>query len=100
VAVALVLVVRPLAGWLSLLGSDPSSHERAVIAVYGIRGMGSVYYLAHATAQADFPQADQLWAVTLTTIVLSIVVHGATASLALWRADVAREESGPVEPTG
>jgi len=98
VALALVLVVRPLAGWLSLLGSDPSRHERAVIAVYGIRGMGSVYYLAHATAQADFPQADQLWAITLTTIVLSIVVHGATASLALWRADVAREGGGPAEP--
>jgi len=99
VALAVVLVVRPLAGWISLLGSAPSRHERAVIAAYGIRGMGSVYYLAHATAQADFANADLLWAVTLTTIVLSIVLHGATASLALWQADVAREEGGPTERT-
>ena len=99
VALAVVLVVRPLAGWISLVGSAPSRHERAVIAAYGIRGMGSVYYLAHATAQADFAQADLLWAVTLTTIVLSIVLHGATASLALWQADVAREEGGPAERT-
>ncbi|MFP5255028.1 MAG: cation:proton antiporter [Acidimicrobiia bacterium] len=91
VAGALVLVVRPLAGWLSLLGTGPSRHERAVIATYGIRGMGSVYYLAHATGQADFAHADRLWAVTLTAIVLSIVLHGATASFALWGADVARE---------
>lgn len=94
VATALVLVVRPVAGWLALVGTRPSRHERAVIAAYGIRGMGSVYYLAHATGQADFAHADRLWAVTLTAIVLSIVVHGATASLALWRADLAREEAG------
>jgi NhaP-type Na+/H+ or K+/H+ antiporter len=91
VAVALVLVVRPVAGWVSLLGASPSRHERAVIAVYGIRGMGSVYYLAHATGQADFAGADRLWAITLAAIVLSIVLHGATAGLALWRADLARQ---------
>lgn len=93
VALAVVVLVRPVTGWLALLGTSPSRHERGVIAVYGIRGMGSVYYLAHATGQADFPEADRLWAVTLTAIVLSIVLHGATASLALWRADVAREQA-------
>lgn len=93
VALALVLVVRPVAGWVSLLGASPSRHERAVIAVYGIRGMGSVYYLAHATGQADFAGADRLWAITLAAIVLSIVLHGATAGLALWRADLARQEA-------
>lgn len=92
VAVALVVVVRPIAGWLSLLRSGPSRHERAVIAVFGIRGMGSVYYLAHATGQADFADAERLWAVALAAIVLSVVAHGTTAGLALWHADVARQE--------
>jgi len=90
VALALVLVVRPVAGWLSLLGTSPSRHERAVISVYGIRGMGSVYYLAHATGREDFADAETLWAVALAAIVLSIVLHGATSGLALWRADLAR----------
>jgi sodium/hydrogen antiporter len=90
VALALVVVVRPVAGWVSLIGTSPSRHERAVIAVFGIRGMGSVYYLAHATGQADFEQADLLWAVTLAAIVASIVLHGITAGAALWRADVER----------
>lgn len=93
VALVVVLVVRPVSGWLALLGSGPSRHERGVIAVYGIRGMGSVYYLAHATGQADFAGAERLWAVTLATIVASIVLHGATASLALRRADVARHQA-------
>jgi NhaP-type Na+/H+ or K+/H+ antiporter len=87
-----VVLVRPIAGWLSLIGSAPSRHERAVIAVFGIRGMGSVYYLAHATGQADFAGTDRLWAIALAAIVLSIVLHGTTAGLALWRADLARQE--------
>ncbi len=90
VAVALVLVVRPLAGWLALLRSGTARHERVVIAAFGIRGMGSVYYLAHATGQADFAEADRLWAIVLATIATSIVVHGATAGAALWRADLER----------
>lgn len=90
VALALVLVVRPLAGWVSLLGSGRARHERATIAVFGIRGMGSVYYLAHATGQTDLADADRLWAVTLAAIVVSVVVHGATAGAALWRADLER----------
>jgi NhaP-type Na+/H+ or K+/H+ antiporter len=90
VALALVLLVRPVAGWLGLLGTSPSRHERAVIAFFGIRGMGSVYYLAHATGQADFAEAERLWAVVLATIVLSVLVHGATAGAALWKADLQR----------
>jgi sodium/hydrogen antiporter len=92
VALSLVVVVRPVAGWVSLIGTSASRHERAVIAVFGIRGMGSVYYLAHATGQADFDQADQLWAVTLAAIVASVVLHGITAGAALWRADLERAE--------
>lgn len=90
VALLLVLVVRPLAGWISLLGSGPPRHERLIIAAFGIRGMGSVYYLAHATGQGDFDHAEKLWAVSLAAIVASIVLHGLTAGAALWRVDVER----------
>ena len=93
VAVALVVLVRPFAGWVGLVGAQTSRHERAVIAVFGVRGMGSVYYLAHATGQADFEAADQMWAVTIAAVVLSIVLHGATASHAMLRADRARRRS-------
>jgi NhaP-type Na+/H+ or K+/H+ antiporter len=93
VALALVLVVRPLAGWISLLGCGPSRHQRLIVAAFGIRGMGSLYYLAYATGHARFDDADKLWAVVLATIVASILLHGITAGAALWRADVERAEA-------
>ncbi len=87
VAVALVVVVRPVFGWLSLLGTGLHRVQRLVIAGFGIRGMGSIYYLAHAGVDADFPGAARIWSVVLMTILLSVVVHGATASRAVSRSE-------------
>jgi NhaP-type Na+/H+ and K+/H+ antiporter len=39
----LILLIRPLAGALGLAGSDFDGRERAVVAFYGVRGIGSVY---------------------------------------------------------
>ena len=50
VAFGLVLVVRPLAGWLSLAGLGWDQRDRLAAAFYGIRGIGSLYYLARADA--------------------------------------------------
>lgn len=80
VAIAIVLVVRPVAGWLGLIGSDHDRTERFAIAFYGIRGMGTIYYLAHAVNEETFPLASEVWAVAIMTILVSIVLHGATAS--------------------
>jgi NhaP-type Na+/H+ or K+/H+ antiporter len=77
---ALVFVVRPISGWLALYRAPVRRGERAVIAFFGIRGVGSVYYLAYATGHAEFPAADLLWAITGFVIVVSVVVHGITAT--------------------
>ena len=90
VAVAAVLVVRPVAGWLGLLGAPTDRRTRAALAFFGIRGMGSVYYLAHAVTEEAFPDARVVWSIAILTILLSIVVHGATASVVM-----ARVEAGP-----
>lgn len=82
-AVAIVVVVRPLAGWIALALSDTDRAERVVIAFFGIRGMGSVYYLAHAVTEERFDAAREVWAVAILVIVLSIVVHGAAATPAM-----------------
>jgi sodium/hydrogen antiporter len=87
VSVALVFVVRPVLGWVSLLGTGLHRMQRLVIAGFGIRGMGSVYYLAYAGTDADFPEIHRLWAVLLMTIVLSVIVHGATANRAVKHAE-------------
>lgn len=87
-AVLLVLVIRPLAGWTGLLGCRGLSRpETAAIAFFGIRGLGSVFYLAHGLVEHDFADAKQLWALTAATIVASLVVHGLSARPAMQALD-------------
>ncbi len=88
VAVLLVFVIRPLAAWVSLAvhpRSDPlagglSPRGRTAVAFFGIRGVGSLYYLAWATGETEVPGASWLWATVGLTIALSVVVHGVTAT--------------------
>jgi NhaP-type Na+/H+ or K+/H+ antiporter len=86
IGVALVLVVRPAAGVLAL---SPWAHresprldagQRWATAFFGVRGIGSIYYLAYASGHADGLGADWLWSTVAFTIVLSVFVHGALAS--------------------
>jgi NhaP-type Na+/H+ or K+/H+ antiporter len=81
-AVGIVLLVRPVAGWLGMLGSPADRTDRMAIAFFGIRGMGTVYYLAHAVNLERFPRAAEVWAVAIAAILASILVHGATATAA------------------
>jgi len=73
----LLLVIRPVSVWLGLLGSHSSGTQRWLIAWFGIRGIGSVYYLAYAVQHGLEPAlAKQLAALVLTTVAASIIVHG------------------------
>ena len=84
VAVALILVVRPLAGAfaLSAWGRDDalpgglSSRERWATAFFGVRGVGSIYYLAYAAGESPELGEDWLWSTVAFTIVASVLVHG------------------------
>lgn len=86
VAVGLILVVRPLSGLVALMPlrrRDPgvlSGSERLAVAFFGVRGVGSLYYLAYATGHGDFGDHEQLWATVGLTITLSVLVHGTTAT--------------------
>ncbi len=80
-AVILLLLVRPIAGWLSLIGSSIPRRERGAISFLGIKGIGSVYYLAYATANGTFEQSSlaSLWAVVVLVMVGSMAGHGLSA---------------------
>lgn len=83
-AVVLVVVVRPATGWLALAGTPGATPaERAAIAVYGIRGLGAVYYVAYGLEQVAFTDASTLWTVTIFTVLLSLTLHGLTARPAM-----------------
>lgn len=79
-----ILVVRPLSGWFGLAGADCPAGERAAISFYGIRGIGSFYYLAYALGHggdgATFDNPDLLWTVVSLTVLISILIHGVTVT--------------------
>ena len=90
IALALLLVIRPVVGWLGLAGTDLAPRERIVVAAFGVRGIGSIYYLGYATSHLELVNEGQLWATIALTIALSTVIHGLTAGAAVER--VTREE--------
>jgi sodium/hydrogen antiporter len=79
-AVAVVFVVRPVAGLLSLAGGRAGPRERAALAFFGMRGLSSLYYLAFGLARVDVGvPAPRLWAVVTLVVVISVAVHGMSA---------------------
>jgi NhaP-type Na+/H+ or K+/H+ antiporter len=73
----LLLVVRPVSVWLGLLGSATSTAQRNLIGWFGIRGIGSIYYLMYAVNHGLPPElARMLTALTLTVVAASVAVHG------------------------
>lgn len=86
ISLVLLFVIRPAAAWLALSRTTLPSRERFVVALYGIRGVGSIYYLAYAATHIILPNAEQLWAIIAFTIVISTILHGFTAGLAIDRA--------------
>jgi NhaP-type Na+/H+ or K+/H+ antiporter len=101
VGAALVFVVRPVAGILALRlgrGRDRvgdrvlSDREELVAAFFGVRGVGSLFYLAYATAEAEFGDVDLLWATVTFTVTLSVLWHGVTATPAMHWIERGREQ--------
>lgn len=77
----LLFVVRPAAVLLSLLGSERAWNERVFLAWFGVRGIGSLYYAAVAVGTGALAgDADAVVWTALACVVVSVFVHGVTAS--------------------
>jgi NhaP-type Na+/H+ or K+/H+ antiporter len=77
VAVFVFVVARPLAVYLGLIGSDAARQTRHYMAWFGVRGIGSLYYLMYAISHGlDQALALQILSITLIVVTLSIIVHG------------------------
>lgn len=80
-AAILLLVVRPIAVALALVGSGVSGAQQRLIAWFGIRGIGTLFYLAYALRTGiDTAYANELVAIVLTVVAVSIVAHGVSAT--------------------
>lgn len=89
IAVALIFVVRPVTGLVAL--SQPLDRgQRWAAAFFGVRGIGSIYYLAYAAGESDELGVDWLWSTVAFTIVLSVFVHGVLASPVMKRISPSR----------
>ena len=80
IGLVVLLVVRPVAGLVAMIGSPHPIRERALLAFLGIRGLGTVYYIAYGINHGDFGVSERLWAIVGFIIVASIVIHGISAS--------------------
>ena len=93
-----LLVARPAAGLFSLLGSNLPWREQLVISFFGIRGMGSIYYLAFALNHASFADPRRLWAIAGSVVLASILLHGITVTPALALLDRWQRRRGDISP--
>lgn len=76
VGLALVFVIRPLSGLCAESLSHLPLAGKLAVAFLGVRGMGSIYYMAYGQTHADFTGLDLLWATISFAILVSILVHG------------------------
>ena len=78
-AFLVVMLIRPIAGYLALIQTSLPQNKRWIIAFYGIRGIGSLYYVLYAFNQTEFEKQAELFALLLVIILFSLVVHGLSA---------------------
>lgn len=77
---ALFLIVRPLSVELSLLGSSATPIQRRLMSWFGIRGIGSFYYLAFALEHGPAADVLPLMPLVLAVVTASVGIHGVSAT--------------------
>jgi NhaP-type Na+/H+ or K+/H+ antiporter len=77
----LFFILRPLSVWFGLLGASLSGEQRLMISWFGIRGIGSIYYLMFALNHglSGSVAADAI-TLTLSTVAASIIFHGVSVT--------------------
>jgi NhaP-type Na+/H+ or K+/H+ antiporter len=79
-AFVVLLIIRPLSAYVSVFKSEMHLQEKAAVSFFGIKGIGSLFYLAFATSQAEFGNAEELWSITSWVILCSLMIHGLSAN--------------------
>jgi sodium/hydrogen antiporter len=73
----LLLAIRPIAVGAGLFGERVARDQIGLMSWFGIRGIGSIYYLSYAVGHGVAPEvARQLISITLWVILISVTVHG------------------------
>ncbi len=96
---AFLFVARPLAALAGFAGLGMPGREALAIGFFGIRGVGSFYYLAYALNEAPWAEAADLWALAGFVVLVSVLLHGTTVTPAMRWLDRARADANaPKKP--
>lgn len=77
---ASIFVIRPLCASLSLFKKGLQLKEKWVISFFGIKGVGSLFYLSFALNEAKFENAAEMWCIVSFIVLCSILIHGFSAT--------------------
>ncbi len=108
VVVLVFFVIRPVGAWISTIGKYPvdpgrkalHSRTRWLFGWFGIRGVGSLYYLAYAFGNGLKGElGEQIGWITYTTIVVSVILHGISSTpLMNWYQRNIADKAGDASP--
>lgn len=77
---AFIFIIRPVTAFIALTGPNLHYKEKGIISFFGIRGIGSFFYLSFALNQTWFNHGKELWALVSFIVLISILIHGFTAA--------------------
>lgn len=81
VAGLLLFIIRPIGAWISTLGQSSNPFRPWLFGWFGIRGVGSLYYLFYALGEGlQNEVGEQIAWIVLLVVVISIVLHGITST--------------------
>lgn len=78
-SLAIVLLLRPIFGYLAMLTTDFSKAKKWAISFLGVRGIGSYFYLSFALIHGEFKEYSQLFGIISYVVLFSIIIHGFTS---------------------
>ena len=71
-----VLLIRPLTGMLALIKTRYALEKRFAISFFGIKGIGSFFYLSFALLNGEFTGYESLFGIVSYVVLFSIIIHG------------------------
>ena len=78
-AIGFLTIVRMLPIWISLIGTDLGVYEKLFLGWFGPRGLASILFALLVLERFELPGTEEITACVVLTVLISIVVHGASA---------------------
>lgn len=93
-ALALFVLIRPLSVWLLMPRRYLDRSQLLTVGWFGIRGIGSLYYLSYAVTHGLLPEeTETIIPLVISVVALSILIHGLSTQPLLRRYERSRDQT-------